>query len=73
MLNEKERLTKILYYADISPNSKQFIQDLINKKNDKIVQLNRIRSSAIEYVKKRHTNNYIEFENDLLNILRGDE
>ena len=42
MAYEKETLTKILYYGEISPNSKQFIQDLVDKKDKEIKRLNNI-------------------------------
>lgn len=39
---EKETLTRILYYGDLSPDSKQFIQNLVDKKDKEIERLNNI-------------------------------
>lgn len=52
MAYEKETLTKILYYGEISPNSKQFIQDLVDKKDKEIERLNNIIDKLEELLKQ---------------------
>lgn len=73
MAYEKETLTKILYYGEISPNSKQFIQDLVDKKDKEIERLNNI----IDELEKAILNTYPcmnmyeqDFKSELLNILK---
>lgn len=73
ILGEKERLFKCLYYADMSPNNKQYIQDLIDDKNYKIVQLIKEKSKAINFIKSDYSGSLLDFKKDLLKILSGDE
>lgn len=49
---EKETLTRILYYGDLSPDSKQFIQNLVDKKDKEIERLNNIINELEKYLKE---------------------
>ena len=50
---EKEILTRILYYGDLSPDSKQFIQNLVDKKDKEIERLNNIIDELEKWLDKK--------------------
>ena len=69
-LGEKERVFKCLYYADMSPDNKQYIQDLINDKNYKIEQLIKEKSKVIDFIKSGYNGSLLNFKKELLKILQ---
>ena len=71
MLCDRERLTRILYYGDISPDSKQFIQNLVDEKDKKILNLIGVIGKTTNYIKNNNIDNPIKFKKELLNILSG--
>ena len=61
---------KCLYYADMSPDNKQYIQKLIDDKNYKIEQLIKEKSKVIDFIKSGYNGSLLNFKKELLKILQ---